>query len=73
MSDFARDFDVLMHDGFNIYVEGEDDDSIYLEAHDREDDTHVITASYDECGNRLTYHEDDFIRSIIALLNPIKA
>lgn len=70
MTDFCRDFESLMRKGFNVYVEGEEDYSIYLEAHDRADDTHIIKASYDELGNRLSYHAENFVDNIIKLLNP---
>ena len=73
MSEFARDFERLMHKGFNVYVESDDDNSsIYLEAHDRADDSHIVKASYTAEGARVSYNDEDFVSNIIKILNPAR-
>ena len=73
MTDFARDFENLMRKGFNVYVEGNEDDTIYLEAHDRADDSHIVKASYNADGARVSYNAEDFVTNIIRILNPARA
>ena len=73
MTDFCRDFERLMHKGFNVYVESDDDNSsIYLEAHDRADDSHIVKASYTPTGKRASYNEEDLVSNILKLLTPTK-
>ena len=70
MTDFYNDFSNLMTKGFNLYVEGDptDDSDIYLEAHDRADDSHIIRATYTGDGRRVSYTENSLVRDIVAML-----
>ena len=72
MTDYYRDFNHLMKKGYTIYVEGDptDDSDIYLEAHDRADDSHIIRATYTGSGERVSYTENSLVNNIIKMLAP---
>ena len=73
MSDYARDFQRLMREGYNIYIESDDDGgNILLEAHHPVDDDKFVRASYNAMGKRLTYKKWDMISQIRELLTIVK-
>jgi hypothetical protein len=73
MTELTKDFEYLMHNDYNIYIESDDDNSaIMLEARKRTDDMDVVKASYTPDGERIYYRAENFVKNIIELLNPTR-
>ena len=73
MNDFYNDFNNLMHKGYYVYVESDNEDgNINLEARSSTDDTEVITAVYTSEGARVSYTKTNFIQQVRAMLNPCR-